>query len=170
MGDSLRQVDASRAPGVVRRAYSWLATTRAVLFISRHVSWKLDPILLRMTRGRISSTLMFPTGVLETRGARTGEPRRNAVIYWRDGAATVIAASYAGRPENPSWYYNLRATPDVVFADLPMRATVVEDESERVRLWALGDRVFPGYVAYRARAATAGRTIPLIRLQPARST
>ena len=38
--------------------------------LSRHVSWKLDPILLRLTRGRVSTTLMIPTAVLETRGAR----------------------------------------------------------------------------------------------------
>jgi deazaflavin-dependent oxidoreductase (nitroreductase family) len=170
MPNALRQIDASKSPGVVRRAYSWLATTSGALFISRHVSWKLDPILLRLTRGRISSTLMIRTGVLETRGARTGELRRNAVIYWRDGEATIIAASYAGRPGHPSWYYNLRADSAVSFADVPMRGTVVEDEGERLRLWSLGDRVFPGFATYRRRAAAAGRTIPLIRLEPARTT
>src|SRR3954468_5056418 len=141
MGSSLRRVDASRPPSVLRRAFSSLATTRGVLFFSRHVSWKVDPILLRLTRGRVASTLMIPTGVLETRGARTGELRRNAVIYWRDGEATVIAASNAGRPEHPSWFYNLRADPGVSFAEVPMRATVVEDEGQSARLWTLGDRV-----------------------------
>src|SRR5436305_13905528 len=126
---SLRQVDASKPPGAFRRAFSRVATTRGLLFFSRHVSWKIDPILLRLTRGRLSSTLMIPTGVLQTRGARTGELRRNAVIYWHDGEATVIAASHAGRPANPSWYYNLRATPDVGFGDVQMRATIVEEEA-----------------------------------------
>jgi deazaflavin-dependent oxidoreductase (nitroreductase family) len=169
MHDSLRQVDGSKPPGAFRRAFSRLATTRGVLFFSRHVSWKLDPVLLRLTGGRFSSTGTIPTGVLQTRGARTGKLRRNAVIYWRDGEAAVIAASQAGRPDNPSWYYNLRATPDVVFADVPMRATIVEGEDERSRLWALGDRVFPAFATYRTMAGRAGRAIPLIRLERVQS-
>ena len=55
--------------GPVARAYSRFATTRLARFISRHVSWKLDPWLLRVTGGRLSTTLFFPTRVLETRGA-----------------------------------------------------------------------------------------------------
>jgi len=46
-----------------------------------------------------------------------------------------------------------------------MRATIVEDEGERSRLWAVGDRTFPAFVAYRTMAETSGRTIPLIRLE-----
>ncbi|MBV9953571.1 MAG: nitroreductase family deazaflavin-dependent oxidoreductase [Acidimicrobiia bacterium] len=103
MRDPLRQVDGSKPPGVVRRAFSRIALTRGLLFFSRHVSWKLDPVLLSLSRGRIASTGTIPTAVLQTRGARTGELRRNAVIYWRDGDAAVIAASQAGGPNNPSW-------------------------------------------------------------------
>jgi F420H(2)-dependent quinone reductase len=99
----LRFVDASRPPGPFRRAYAAVATLRPVLFFTRHVAWKLDPILLRLTRGRVATTLMFPTAVLETTGARTGQPRRNAVIYWNDGDRVLIAASQAGSPQNPDW-------------------------------------------------------------------
>jgi hypothetical protein len=45
-----------------------------------------------------------------------------------------------------------------------MRATVVEDEAERQRLWGLADRVFPPYAAYRREAGAAGRTIPIVQL------
>jgi hypothetical protein len=45
-----------------------------------------------------------------------------------------------------------------------MRATVVGDEAERQRLWALADRVFAPYAAYRREAAKAGRTIPIVQL------
>jgi deazaflavin-dependent oxidoreductase (nitroreductase family) len=162
----LRFVDAARPPGAVRRALATLATTRAVLFLSRHVSWKLDPLLLRLTRGRVSTTLMFPVGVIETTGARSGERRRNAVIYWNDGPdRIIIAASYGGRPQNPSWYFNLLAEPHVSFGGVAMRARVVPDD-DRERLWVLGDRVFPGFATYRERASAAGRTIPLIELRP----
>ena len=162
---SVRPVDISKRPGLFRRAFSWVATTRPLLFLSRHISWKLDPVLLRATRGRVATTLILPTGVLETRGAKTGAVRRNAVIYWSDGDATVIAASNGGSPRHPAWYYNLVRDPEVSFAGVPMRATFVDDEGERARLWSI-DRVFPAFGVYRTRAGAAGRSIPLIRLEP----
>ncbi|MEC3918867.1 nitroreductase/quinone reductase family protein [Nocardia sp. CDC160] len=121
-------------------------------------------MLLRVTRGRLATTVVFPTAVLETEGAKTKARRRNAVIYFKDGDRVVIVASHAGSPTNPGWYYNLRANPDVVFGGTPMRATVVEDEAERRRLWAVAERVFPAYSSYRRQAALAGRSIPIIRL------
>ena len=160
-----RFVDATRPPGRFRRAYAALSATRPLLFLSRHVMWKLDPVLLRLTRGRLAGTLVFPTAVLETRGARTGERRRNAVIYWHDGDRITIAASLAGSPRNPAWYYNLLANPDVTFGGARMTAQVVDD-NDRARLWALGDRVFPAFATYRQRAASAGREVPLIQLVP----
>jgi deazaflavin-dependent oxidoreductase (nitroreductase family) len=149
MTQGLRHVDPSGPPGRLRRAFSALATTRGLLFFSRHVSWKLDPLLLRLTRGRFATTLMIRTGLLETRGARTGALRRNAVIYWHDGDRVTIAASQAGGPRNPAWFHNLVANRDVRFAGSSMRATVVTDDRERDRLWLLGDRVFPAFPAYR---------------------
>lgn len=161
----LRYVDATRRPGLLRRLFAALALTRPLLFFSRHVSWKLDPILLRLTRGRISTAMVVPVAVLETTGARTGQPRRNAVIYWHDGDRVTIAASQAGSPRNPNWYHNLVAHPEVVFGGIPMHAEVLP-ESAHDRVWALGDRVFPAFASYRRTASAAGRTIPLIQLTP----
>ncbi|HEU5149181.1 MAG TPA: nitroreductase/quinone reductase family protein [Iamia sp.] len=148
-----------------RRAYAAFATTRVARFLSRHVSWRLDPVLLRLTGGRLASTLVFPTAVLETRGARTGARRRNAVITVADGDRTLIVASNAGDPHHPAWFHNLRADPDVLLGGHPVRATVVTDEAERDRLWALADAVFPAFARYRADAAATGRTIPVVVLE-----
>jgi deazaflavin-dependent oxidoreductase (nitroreductase family) len=161
----LRPVDASRSPNWFRRGFGAVAATRWARFISRHVSWKLDPLLLRLTRGRLTSALVFPTALLETRGARSGAVRRNAVIYFYDGNRVTIAASNAGNPRHPSWYHNVVADPDVTLGGVPMRAMVV-DEADHARLWALGDRVFPAFARYRRDAAAAGRMIPLIQLTP----
>ena len=163
----LRHVDAMRPPGAPRRAFSWLVTKRPFLALSRYVSWKLDPILLRITGGRLATTLIIPAAVLETRGARTGARRRNAVVYWHDGDDVIIAASQAGGPRNPAWYHNVVAGPAVLFGEDPMHAEEVRDVAERDRLWEMGDRVFPAFPTYRERAAAAGRTIPLLRLTPA---
>ena len=161
---TLRRVDASRPPGAFARFYAALAATRVARIVSRWVSWKLDPILLRATGGRVATTLVFPTALLETVGAKSGARRQNAVIYFHDGERVTIVASNAGSPRHPSWYHNLRAHPDVVFGGIAMRATVVRDEAERARLWALADRVCPAFASYRRDAATVGRTIPIVQL------
>jgi len=164
MTPPLRHVDASREPGAFARFYAALAATSVARVVSRWVSWKLDPILLRATGGRVATTLVFPTAVLETVGAKSGTRRRNAVIYFHDGERVTIVASNAGSPRHPSWYHNLRARPDVVFAGVAMRATIVRDEAERARLWTLADRVFPAFASYRRDAARVGRTIPIVQL------
>ena len=169
MEPTLRHVHPVGPPKWYARAYAALATTRVARFISRHVNWKVDPLLLRATRGRVASTLMFPAALLETRGARSGARRRNAVIYFHDGDQVIIAASNAGSASHPAWFHNLRSDPDVSLGGVAMRAAVVQDEKERQRLWALADRVFPAYANYRNDAAAAGRTVPLIELTaPAR--
>jgi deazaflavin-dependent oxidoreductase (nitroreductase family) len=163
---ALRHVDPTRPPGKFTRVYAALAVTRLARFISRYLSWKLDPLLLRLTRGRVASTLVFPTAVLETKGAKSGAQRRNAIIYFHDGDQVIVAASNAGTARNPSWYYNLRAHPDVVFGGITMRATLVEDGAERERLWQLADNVFPAFRRYRTDAAKVNRAIPIVLLTP----
>jgi len=161
---TLRHVDPTRSPGVFARCYAALAATSLARVVSRWISWKLDPVLLRATGGRLATTLVFPTALLETVGAKSGARRQNAVIYFHDGDRVTIVASNAGSPRHPSWYHNLRVHPDVVFAGRAMRATVVRDEAERARLWPLADRVFPTFASYRRDAAKVNRTIPLVQL------
>jgi len=162
----LRHVDATRRPGKIRHAYLRLMGSRPLTWLSRMVAWKLDPILMRMSGGRLGLGVGLPTALLETRGARSGSPRRNGVIYFHDGERVTIIPSKAGAPEHPAWFHNLRANPDVVFGGQPFRAEIVSDEAERARLWALADNVFPAFATYRDRAARVGRTIPIVQLIP----
>jgi deazaflavin-dependent oxidoreductase (nitroreductase family) len=160
----LRHIDPMAPRGRIYRAYARLVSTRGMAWLSRHIGWKVDPILMRLTGGRVGFGFLLPTAVLETRGARTGLLRRNVVIYFHDGDRVTIVASHAGAPNHPSWYHNLRANPEVVFGGVPMRATVVSDDAERTRLWGLADRVFAPYAAYRQRTAAVQRTIPIVQL------
>jgi len=162
----LRRVDPLAPRGPLYRAYCRFSASRFGMWLSRAVLWKLDPWVLRLTGGRLGMALVVPTVLLETRGARTGRLRRHGVIYFHDGDRVVIMASKLGLPEHPAWFHNIRAHPEVRLNGEPLRAVVVEDEAERERLWALADRVFPPYAAYRARAAHAGRTIPILQLEP----
>ena len=169
---SLRYVDPNARRGIVYRAFAFLASTRPMRRLSRtavwsSVFWKIDPYLMRLTRGRLGTGLMLPTALLQTRGARTGRLRTNAVIYFHDGERVTIIASQAGRAENPSWFHNARANPEVLLGGESFRAEVIDDEALRKRLWELADRVFPAFAGYRESAARAGRTIPILQLVPA---
>lgn len=109
-----------------------------------------------------------PTLLLTTLGRRSGEPRRQALIYGRDGEAYVVVASKGGAPQNPLWYENLVADPEVRvqvrgerFAARARDAT----PEERPRLWRLMTGLWPAYDEYQGKTE---RQIPLVVLEPAR--
>ncbi len=166
MPAQLKYVDPNLPRGRFSRVYAALANTRLGRFMSMHVVWRVDPYLMRLTRGRLGMGLVMPTALLETRGAKSGQPRRNVVIYFHDGERVTIVASKLGLPEHPAWFHNLQAHPEVSFGGVPMRAQAIEDEAERRRLWALADRVFAPYADYRREAARANRAIPIVQLTP----
>ena len=168
---TLRRVDPEAERGLLYRAWAGLASSRFITWLSTRpiwsaTVWRIDPWMLRLTRGRLGTGLLLPTALLETRGARTGALRRNAVIYFHDGGRVIVCATQAGRPENPSWFYNARANPEVRLGGARFRASLVEDEAERAWLWELADRVLPAFATYRSRAGRAGRTIPILQLEP----
>jgi deazaflavin-dependent oxidoreductase (nitroreductase family) len=164
---TLRYIDPNKPRGFLYRAWAHSVATPFGLWLSRHISWKVDPFLLRLTRGRIGTALIVPTLLLETVGARSGRPRRNGVIYFHDGDRVILVASNAGAPRHPAWFFNARANRDVRLNGRPYRAEPVEDETERARLWGLADRVFPPFASYREQAARSGRTIPILQLAAA---
>jgi deazaflavin-dependent oxidoreductase (nitroreductase family) len=166
---SLRHVDPYAQRGWFYRAHGRLICTRlfqrlALTSVWGAVFWRVDRLLLRLTGGRLGTASPVATALLQTRGARSGQTRRNAVIYFHDGDRVTIIASNAGRAGNPSWFYNVRATPEVLLGGQPFRAEIIEDQASRRRLWELADRVFPAFAAYRDTAARTGRTIPIVQL------
>ena len=171
MADTLRYVDPEARRGPVYRAYVRLASSRFATWLATKriwsaIVWRIDPYLMRLTRGRLGTGLLLPTALLQTRGARTGLMRRNAVIYFHDRGRVIIFASQAGRPENPSWYHNARANPEVELGGDRFRAELIADESERTRLFELAKRVLPAFASYRESAGRAGRRIPILQLTP----
>ena len=160
----LRHVDPHQPRGRVYLALCRFSATRIGAWLAVKIAWRLDPLLLRLTRGRVSTAVPLATGLLETTGARTGQRRRNATLYFHDGERVTIVAARRGWPSNPGWYHNLRKHPEVIFGGLPLRAEVVEEQAERQRLWDLAERVYPQYADFRKQAAQTGREIPIIQL------
>jgi deazaflavin-dependent oxidoreductase (nitroreductase family) len=166
MTHGLRYVDPYERRGRFYLAICRFSTTKLGMWLSENIAWKLDPYLLKLTGGRIGSGGPLASALLETRGAKTGLPRRNATLYFHAGDRVIIIPSKQGRATDPAWYHNLRKHPDVVFGGQPFRAEVVEDEAERERLWELADRVFPPFADYREWTAREGRVIPIVQLTP----
>ena len=77
--------------------------------------------------------------VITTTGAKSGAKRENPLIRLEDGGKMYIIASKGGAPDNPDWYYNLLANPELTVETgdetFAARAKVVEDEAERRRLY-----------------------------------
>src|SRR5450759_2128428 len=93
----LRHVDPDERRGRLYLALCRFSATKAGAWLAVNISWKVDPHLLKLTRGRISTVGPLATALLETRGARTGQPRRNATLYFHDGDRVTIIASKRGR-------------------------------------------------------------------------
>jgi F420H(2)-dependent quinone reductase len=104
--------------------------------------------------------------LLDHTGAKSGAPRTSPVMYHEDGDVVAVAASKAGEPTNPAWYYNLRANPDTTIqigaVVRNVHARVATDE-ERDSLWPKFVELYPGYDFFRQHAK--GRKIPIVLLE-----
>ena len=102
--------------------------------------------------------------LLSTTGAKTGLARVNPLAYIADGDRHVIIASYAGGPNNPPWYYNLLANPEVSVEVGSERFTAradVLDEPERTELFSRMVEMMPVFSEYQSKTA---RVIPVVAL------
>ena len=107
-----------------------------------------------------------PLLLLHTKGARSGAERINPMMYRADGNRIFVFASFAGRPENPAWFHNLVANPqvNVEIGDETYAATAtVLTGAERDQVFADQAGQYPGFAEY-ARQTTGIRTIPVLEL------
>lgn len=128
----------------------------------------IDRFLLPLTRGRLSlSALIYPTLMLTTIGARSGQPRTVPLIFLPYGEQIILIGSNFGGTHHPAWYFNLRANPlaQVTFRGRT-RAFIAHEAQgyERAELWQRAVAYYPGYQAYQRRAE--GRNIPIMVLTP----
>lgn len=102
--------------------------------------------------------------LLHTTGAKSGLPRINPLVTTEDNGRMVIIASKGGAPDNPDWYYNAVANPQVeVEYGRGRFAALAEEiaEPERSRLYAKMAARYPFFARY---AQQTERTIPLLTL------
>ena len=143
-----------------------IAASRPGGWLYIHVFCRIDPLLLRLSRGRLSLSVGWPILLLTHTGARSGRQRRTALLYTADGENIVLVASKAGAAHNPAWFHNLKANPRCsVLAGKRTGdyAARVLEGAERHRAWALAKDLYAGYGAYQSRT---DRRIPVLVLEP----
>lgn len=124
---------------------------------------------LRANDGKVTSGPLagHPLLVMCSRGARTGEGRRAILTYHRDGDDYIVAGTAGGSKKDPAWIHNLEADPDVDIevgkAQFDAKASIVQNDAERQRLWDDHVRALPWFADY---PAQTGRVIPMVRLTP----
>jgi deazaflavin-dependent oxidoreductase (nitroreductase family) len=102
--------------------------------------------------------------LLHHTGARTGTARVNPLACYDDGDRLVIVASKGGAPQNPDWFFNLRAHPDTTIeigAETVKvhAAEITGDDYEQT--WARVTAAMPGFADYQTKT---DRRIPLVAL------
>ncbi len=106
--------------------------------------------------------------LLTTKRRSTGEPVTTPLIHRVEDGSYVLVASNGGAPDDPAWFKNLEADPEVAIQDRADEIAVsprVAEGEERERLWRLMNEVWPDYDAYQERT---DREIPVVVLEPKR--
>ncbi len=170
MAGAIPRVDPQVSPSRFKRALTAFALTKAGTWYSSQLGARIDPWLVRMTRGRVDSTFgMIPIVVVSVRGARSGVERKVPLLYFTDKDDVILIASSYGKAKFPAWYYNIKANPEVRLEAMGRAGSYVAHEAEsedRDQLFELAKLVYSGYSEYERR--TAGiRRIPVLRLSPA---
>jgi deazaflavin-dependent oxidoreductase (nitroreductase family) len=129
--------------------------------------WNRDVIEeFRANEGRVGGRFEgAPMVLLHTTGARTGQERVNPLMYLPDGGRVVVFASKGGAPENPDWYYNLVANPDVTIelgSETRPATARVAGPDERDTLYAEQARRYPQFAEYQKLTT---RKIPVVVLE-----
>ncbi|MBN6033483.1 nitroreductase family deazaflavin-dependent oxidoreductase [Amycolatopsis sp. 195334CR] len=106
-----------------------------------------------------------PVLILTTKGRKTGQDRKFALIYQEHEGDYVVVASKGGADAHPGWYLNLQDNPEVkvqVKADRFTARARTADEQEKAVLWPKMAAVWPDYDDYQKKT---DRPIPVVVLE-----
>jgi deazaflavin-dependent oxidoreductase (nitroreductase family) len=137
--------------------------TAVIKLMSRVNTWAY-----RLSGGRLTGR--FPNGapvlLLTTTGRRSGQPQTAPLLYLTDGNNYVVVASKGGMANDPLWFKNLAANPNVEIEvgsrKMPATARRATDEEKAV-LWPRLVAMYPSYADYQARTT---RNIPVVIVAP----
>jgi deazaflavin-dependent oxidoreductase (nitroreductase family) len=154
---------------VAHRIVTRVALSPMGLRFLRDIGSRVDPTLIRLTRGRVSSVWPFPAVVLTHVGAKSGITRTSALVHFTDRGRVILVASNFGEARNPAWYHNVKANPIVTLYGRGVCGHFMAEEiygAERDRLFRRAEGGTGPYGKYEQSAAAKSRYIPVIGFTP----
>ena len=138
-------------------------------YVPSTAQWVRDQVAeYEATDGEKANTLRdtgYPIVVVTSVGAKSGHLRKNPVMRVERDGAYLAVASKGGAPENPEWYHNFVAHPEVELQDGAekhvYRVRELEGD-ERQDWWDHAVATWPTYASY---AERTDRLIPLFLLE-----
>jgi deazaflavin-dependent oxidoreductase (nitroreductase family) len=139
-------------------------------YVPSKAKWVRDQVeKFEATDGAEANTLRDsgePIVVITSRGAKSGNLRKNPVMRVERDGIYVAIASKGGSDDQPEWYFNFLEHPEVELQDGAVRkaygADLVEGD-ERADLWQLSVDTWPTYGEYQKKT---DRQIPVFKLTP----
>jgi deazaflavin-dependent oxidoreductase (nitroreductase family) len=140
-------------------------------YVPSTAQWVRDQVAeYEASNGERANTLRdtgYPIVVITSVGAKSGHLRKNPVMRVERDGAYLAVASLGGAPQNPEWYHNLVAHPEVELQDGAEKhvytARILEGE-ERADWWQHAVATWPTYASYQEKT---DREIPLFLLERA---
>jgi deazaflavin-dependent oxidoreductase (nitroreductase family) len=158
--------DPSKPQSGLKRALMRAGISKPGTWWVKKVSPKVDPTLVKLTGGRVTSIPMLPILLLHHVGAKSGQPRVTPLVYFTQDDDVVVMASNYGGKKHPAWFHNVKANPEVTLQSRGRegryRARVPIGE-ERDRLWELAKR---HSIAYQRYESITDRHINVVVLSP----
>jgi deazaflavin-dependent oxidoreductase (nitroreductase family) len=157
-------------PNLFQRALLSFFMQRAVTAAITPTLHRVDAFFWKVSGGRFffSSKLVgIPAYRVTSIGAKSKQPRALVLFGYGEGEKIALVASNFGQANNPSWYYNLKATPQCqVEWNGTSREYIAHEakDSEREKFWNMAVSYYKGYELYRIRAGR--RVIPIMVLEP----
>lgn len=145
------------------RALNSAGTGVAIKWMSRINTWAY-----KVSGGRVGGTFLqgAPVALLTTIGRKSGEARVSPLLFLRDGNRVVLVASQGGRANNPMWYLNLKANPQVTvqIKKEVLRLTARDaTEAERAQYWPQLVEMYSSFEDYQS---WTDRVIPIVICDP----
>ena len=150
---------------IAHRIVSKIALSALGLRFVRDIGARIDPTLIRLTRGRVSSVWPFPSVAITHVGATSGRTRNSALVYFTDRGRVIVIASNFGASRNPAWYHNVKANPFVTLYGRGICGRFVAKEIygvERDRLFRRAKDAPGPYGEYEQNALAQSRSVPVI--------
>lgn len=137
-------------------------------YIPSRVNWARQQVeQFESSNGQQANAMRdMPIIVLTYIGAKSGALRKTPLMRVESNGEYAVVASKGGAPNNPAWYYNLKANPHVELQDGAVKRDYIAREvngDEKVIWWQRAVAAFPDYADYQRETT---RAIPVFVLTP----